>query len=831
MGERPVMDGKLNDPCWLSGNWAGDFIQWIPNEGANPAFPTYMKILYDDKNIYVALRAVDYEPEKIQRLPSKRDEFAGDVMGICFDSYHDYRTGFEFYVTAFGQQYDGILSNPWNGNPNWNAVWQAKSNTEDTAWTVEMEIPLNQLRFSDAVNQVWGLHCWRRIARLQEESTWEYQSLTGPGMLYLFGNLLGIEGIQKTRHIELMPFVLGKLHTYEKTPNNPFNRSGRNVYGNIGLDANIGLSSNFTVDLTINPDFGQVESDPSVINLSAFETHFEEKRPFFMEGMNFFDFGFDHTNVFYSRRIGDSPSFIPELIENQYARMPDYNRIIDAEKLNGKTSKGLSVGLLHSFTDKEYATLNIEGINQKVVVEPFTNYMVVSIRQDFNKGNTTIGGIATSVNRSINNSNLMFLSQDAYTGGLELFHQWKDKEYYLNTKIVASQIKGSKNAISELQLTSARYFQRPDHYRFDSKRTILSGFGGNVKIGKGSKGRWRYSTEISWYSPGLELNDVGFLNKVDMFNQNNTLSYFINQPTDYFRKFSIEVNQFNNWDFDFNHLASGIELNGDFELLNKWNASFMSAYKSEFMDQSILRGGHSMLIPANYDARLTLGTDRSKKTIFKLNSHFSTSAKTSFQYFSSNPGITVRPFKVIKVSLDMNFSSTKNEIQFIDQALFDGYPRYVLGTINMKTAALTLRIDYNITPKLSIQFYGSPFASTGVYDDFKQVTNPTATDFSNRYMHLEGNAKKGNVYLIDENLDNIIDYTFSDPDFNFFQYRSNLVFRWEFKPGSNIYLVWSNERTDNISPDEYTLYDTFNRLSIVHPVNYFQIKFNYWFSL
>ncbi|MGE5395811.1 MAG: DUF5916 domain-containing protein, partial [Candidatus Saccharibacteria bacterium] len=342
--EKPVIDGVLNDPCWQTGEWSGDFIQWIPNEGAKPSQDTKLKILYDNKNLYVAIRAYDSEPGKISRKAGRRDEMTGDIVGINFDSYHDHRTGFEFSVTAAGQKIDLLLTNPMNGDMNWNAVWYVKTGMEDSAWVAEYEIPLSQLRYSNKDEQVWGMHLWRWIDRLSEESDWEKQSLSGPGMLYSFGELRGIQGLPRSQRIEIMPYAVGKLKTFEKVPLSPFANKGRQWLGNAGLDAKIGLSSNFTADLTVNPDFGQVESDPSVMNLTAFETFYEEKRPFFLEGKNIFNFDMGDDGIFYSRRIGQAPDYRPKLQDNQYMKYPDNTSILSAVKISGKSAKGLAVG-------------------------------------------------------------------------------------------------------------------------------------------------------------------------------------------------------------------------------------------------------------------------------------------------------------------------------------------------------------------------------------------------------------------------------------------------------------------------------------------------------
>ncbi|MBN2417751.1 MAG: carbohydrate binding family 9 domain-containing protein, partial [Deltaproteobacteria bacterium] len=527
--EGPVIDGKLDDECWKHGTWAGDFHQWIPDEGAPPTFPTEFNIQYNDRNIYVAIRAYDGEPEKITRMSTGRDVYEGDVVGLSFDSYRDYRTGFEFHISAWGQKTDNILFNPMNWDTNWNAVWKGKSGMEDSAWVAEMEIPLSQLRYSREEEQVWGMHVWRWISRLSEESDWEIQTKTGPGMLFNFGELRGIKGLKPSRRIEIMPFVLGDLKTFEKIPENPFNSKGRDWGGNLGLDAKIGISSNFTIDLTVNPDFGQVESDPSVMNLTAFETFYEEKRPFFLEGLTIFDYDFDDKSLFYSRRIGHSPSLKLYPDHGYYVDAPDMTTILSALKFSGTTSKGLSVGLIQSITANEFSGISdLSGDIEKVKVEPLTSYTMARIRKGYNAGNTVIGGILTSTNRSIDSEDLEFLVHDAFTGGLDIRHHWRDKKYYVDARLVGSYVDGSREAVRLLQESSARYFQRPgaDYLSYDTTKTTMEGLGGKIKVGKGSQGLWKYSTDISWISPGLELNDMGYMNEADEIRQENEVSFF-----------------------------------------------------------------------------------------------------------------------------------------------------------------------------------------------------------------------------------------------------------------------------------------------------------------
>ena len=828
---RPTIDGVLNDECWKTGEWAGDYTQWIPKEGAKPTQPTQLKIMYDDKNLYVALRAFDNEPSKISRKAGRRDELTGDMMGVTFDSYHDHRTGFEFIVTASGQKVDDILTNPMVTDMNWNAVWYAKTGMEDSAWVAEFEIPLSQLRYSSEHDQVWGLHAWRWLDRLSEESDWEIQSSTGPGMLYQFGEIHGIKGLPKSQRIEIMPYALGKLKTFEKVPQNPYAKNGNSVLGSFGLDAKIGISSNFTADLTINPDFGQVESDPSVMNLTAFETFYEEKRPFFLEGENIFQFELGDASLFYSRRIGHAPVYRPGLGSNEFLKYPDNTSILGAIKISGKSSDGLAIGVLQSLTANENALLFSGGKERKIRVEPLTNYTVARVQQDYNEGNTVLGGIVTSTNRFINNPYLEFLNQNAFSGGIDFLHQWNDKEFYLDTKLIASTINGSTDAISNLQLSSARYFQRPDagYLKYDSTRTQLSGQGGRMKIGKGSKGLWRYSCELNWRSPGLDLNDMGYMQSADIVSEETELSYFVNKPVSIFRTYSVGLHQSNNWDYGMNYLHSGLFFTSSWEFLNRWGISPSVHYLTEGLHNSMLRGGQSMLLPSQWEGTLSIYSDHSKKFHAGINADRSVAGNDNYTNTTLGINATVIPVNVLKISASLNYSENEDNLQYVETKILNGSNTYILAHLSQKTLGATFRIDYNISPELSIQYYGSPFASVGEYSALKEVTNPKAPEYAARFMLLN-TSLSNNVYKVEAH-NGTPAYSVNNPDFTFNQFRSNLVFRWEYKPGSQIFLVWGNERTDWQNESNEKVGKALTRLSKVLPNNIFQIKLNYWFSL
>jgi hypothetical protein len=821
---KPVIDGKLNDACWQTGEWAGNFTQLLPKEGAKPTHDTQINLLYDDKNIYVAIRCFDTEPSKISRKLGRRDELYGDITGINFDSYHDHRTGFEFSVTSAGQKIDLILFNPMAWDMNWNAVWYVKTGIEDSAWVAEYEIPLSQLRYSSDKEQVWGMHVWRWIDRLSEESDWEVQSMSGPGMLYAFGELKGIKDLPKSRRIEIMPYSVGKLKTFEKVSGNPFADRGREWLGNVGLDAKIGLTSNFTADLTVNPDFGQVESDRSVMNLTAFETLYEEKRPFFLEGLNIFKFEMGDANLFYTRRIGHTPEYKPNEADYQHMSYPDNTSILSAVKVSGKTSDGLAVGIMQSLTASENAQLYSGGKTSDLRVEPLTSFTVGRIQQDYKEGNSTLGGIFTATNRFINDQYLEGMNRNAYTGGIDFLTQWKEKKYFLDAKVIGSTISGSAEAIRNLQYSSARYFQRPDakHVEINPTRTNLSGHGGRIKIGKGT-GLFRFSEEVNWKSPGLELNDVGFMQMADQLEQETEISYFVNKPVSIFRTYSLGLHQSNRWNYNMDYENSGIFFISKFEFLNRWGIAPSMQYGSDWLNTRILRGGQAVLIPSIFRWNLMANTDMSKKFFVNLTAR---SEKTGENHFNSNSYeamATVIPFNPLRLSFSLNYSKNLDNLQYVDTKVVVNDNKYLLAHLDQKTLGATFRLDYFLTPEISLQYYGSPFASVGKYSQFKEITDARAKEYTDRFKILNP-MLIGNQYIFGS-------YGVQNPDFTFNQFRSNLVFRWEYKPGSQFFLVWGNERTGWKNDANSKVGNAITQLKDVTSNNIFLVKFSYWFSL
>ncbi len=836
-GNAPEIDGVIKDDCWLEqGEWATRFQQFMPDNYAKPTRETEFKILYDDLNIYVAIRCFD-DLDSIDIQGARRDQFRGDIVGIGFDSYHDMRSSFEFDLTAAGSKIDLTIHDK-DYHTNWDPVWYGDVAFEDSAWTVEMRIPFSQLRFSDAHDQVWGMHIWRWINRNKEEDQWNVFAINTPSWVDNYGELHGISGLNKIRRIELMPYGLTSGNFYPKEEGNPF-ADGKDFKYNIGFDGKVGLSNNFTMDFTVNPDFGQVEADPSVLNLTAFETFYDEKRPFFLEGKTIFDFAVGGNQLFYSRRIGHQPSYSADLTGNQHANEPEETTILNALKITGKTKNGLSVGVIQSITPKETAEIDDNGNRSKQTVEPWSNYFLARVLKDYNKGNSSIGAMFTSTQRFIADEDvhLNSLATDAFTGGIDYLQRWKNRTYYLDVKTIFSQIQGEPEAILALQRNSRHYFQRPDidHIELDTTRTSLGGFGGSIGVGKGGLGRWQYSENISWLSPGLDLNDLGYLRMTDVVSQNTELAYVVQTPTSLYRTYSVTVDQSNEWGFDGSLIMSSYEFKNSWTFKNYWKFNAYLSRVPQWQDTRLLRGGPALTLDGYWYYSAGIQSDSRKKFSYTLHSSVTKVDDDITSLFSLNPGVTLRVGNRFNMSGELTYSHNIDDTQYISTINFNDVNRYVLGRIDHDTWEMTLRANYAFTPNLILQYYVSPYISAGSFSHIKYVKDADADEYDDRFYTFSDEETvidaDNNTMAFDETHDGNADYSIGHPNFNFFEMRSNMVLRWEFTPGSTFYFVWTHGRSDYIHEPVRSLGKNADRLFSVEPQNVFMMKLNYWFSI
>ena len=440
------------------------------------------------------------------------------------------------------------------------------------------------------------------------------------------------------------------------------------------------------------------------------------------------------------------------------------------------------------------AEIDNNGSRREELVEPLTNYAVVRAQKDLNNRNSFVGGIFTSTNRKIE-GNLDFLHKSAYTGGVDFRHMWKNRNYFLEGNFIMSHVNGSEEAIEATQRSLTHLFQRTDagHVEVDPTRTSLTGTGGRLSHGKEGGGNWRYQGSLIWRSPELELNDVGFLRQADEIIQYAEIGYLFLKPTDFYRNARLEISQFSTYDFDGNFNRIQYEFEGEISYQNRWWTEVGFGHKPRIFSNTVLRGGPRWRWSDENFAYLFFGSDRSKKFFFTLGYVRSEAQQDNFTFNRYVARIGYQPFDAFNLSVNMNFSDNPNKTQYVTETDFNGTPRYIMGEIDQNTFSTAIRFNYSINPNLSIQFYGEPFISRGRYSNLNYVNNSLAEDLNERVRIYDNNqiSLADGTYSIDEDIDGIVDYSFSEPDFAFVQLRSNLVARWEYIPGSEIFLVWS----------------------------------------
>jgi len=831
----PIIDGDITDEAWNVVEWSSDFTEREPDEGTPPTYQTLFKVMYDSKYLYIAIKALDEQPDLIQRRLSRRDGFAGDRVNVIIDSYHDKRTAFVFTITAAGVKGEEIASqNGQSWDESWNPVWFTNAKLDEFGWTAEMKIPLSQLRFGDAKEQIWGFNVIRNIFRLNERSMWQRIPNNQAGFISESGELHGLVDLTPQKQLEIQPFTLLQYDSYPKEGNNPY-RDGSDFKANLGLDAKIGVTNDLTLDVTINPDFGQVEADPGAIALDGFQLFFREQRPFFVENKNIFDFQFANgsDNLFYSRRVGRNPHRGANLLNGEFADTPQNSTILGAAKFSGKTKNGWSIGVLESVTANEFATVKqTNGTTRKEIVEPLTNYFVTRVQKDFNERNSFIGGIFTATNRNLN-GNFKELHKAAYTGGIDFQHNWKNREYFLDGNIIMSHVLGSPEAIENTQRSITRLFQRTDakHVSVDPTRTSLTGTGGRIELGKAGGGNWRYNGGFIWRSPELELNDVGFLRNTDQMIQFANLRYLWQVPTKMFRNASVEASQVTEYDFQKNLNRIRFEGEGNINWANNATSNVGFGTSIRGYSNAFLRGGPRWRTADNRYVYGSFGSDRSKKFSYNVNFTFVDADENVFKRNRYAFSFNYQPIDALNISLENQLESTKDRAQYVTELTFGNHKRYILGNIKNHEFSTTLRFTYSINPNMSIQFYGQPFISRGRYSEFKFVNTAAADRFTDRVTIYDINqiSPGTNVYTIDENSDNAIDYQFDKPDFSFAQFRSNLVARWEYIPGSEIFLVWAQGIVGNENPEASLSTSLRNQVLSNRKENTFLLKVTYRF--
>ena len=834
------VDGKLEEAAWEKANWQDDFTEYEPSEGKSPGQKTDFAILLDENYIYLGIKAWDTSPDSIVQRLTPRDEFDGDLVAVQFDSYFDKRTAFSFSVNAAGIKYDYMISNDGEVQDNtWDPIWLVKTSRDNLGWYAEMRIPLTQLRFEGNGEQTWGLQVGRMFFRKQEVSLWQPASKKTAGWISQFGELKGLKNLKSRKIADITPYLVARTDRYEKEPENPYKASGKKNQLNGGVDGKVGLTNNLTLDFTINPDFGQVEADPSEVNLTSYETYFQEKRPFFIEGKNitsfplmFGDGDLASENLFYSRRIGRRPHNSPELKDGEYLDAPDFTSILGAAKITGKTKKGLSIGFLESLTSDEFAKIS-DGTQRTEMIEPFTNYSIGRVQKDFDNGNTLLGGMFTMVNRNLAEEQLNYLHKTAITGGFDFVHKWHNKDWEFDVSTYFSRVEGSTEAISTTQQSWIHNFQRPDatHVEFDSIRTSLTGQGGKFVLGK-MGGKLKFMAATAWKSPELELNDVGYMRQADNILEVVWVGYRIFEPFSIFRNMNLNVNQWNEWNFAGELTGPGGNFNAQTQLKNYWNLQLGTNINGEGLSTTELRGGPALKIDGTKNIWFAFGSNEQKKLTAQMEfMALKGNEQDAKSVISINCGLGFRPSKNLKVTLIPAFTVNDDELQYVDQQGYNGDQKdYVFARIHQQTLSASLRVNYNITPDLSIQYWGQPFLSSGQYTEFKKITDGRADRYDDRFYTFSGNElsyiSPDEQYQVSDQAGNPL-YRFNQPDFNVKEFLSNMVVKWEYMPGSIFYLVWSQTRSNSTSNGSFDIQNDMTKLFENKPYNVFLLKLSF----
>jgi len=842
------LDGILGEAAWQTVQPGGDFIEYQPDDGTPPSHPTEFRILYDDKYLYLGYRVFDSAPDSLVERMGRRDEFPGDWVEVNIDSYHDQRTAFSFTFSCSGVRGDEFISD--NGNnwdTNWNPIWDGRSNIDSLGWTGEIKIPFSQLRYNNDPEQVWGFQVQRLNFRKNERSTFQHIPQNGSGWVSRFAELHGLRDLPRNKGVEIAPYLLAKTEHFAKEAGNPF-ADGSRQQVTAGVDGKFAITRDLILDFTVNPDFGQVEADPGAVRLDGYQIFFSERRPFFMESRNLFDyrltgsatdFDFDSDLLFYSRRIGGAPHGRPGLNAGEYADVPQATSILGAAKFSGKTKKGWSIGILESVTQRENADIDFNGERRTQLVEPQTNYFVGRLMKDFDAGNTIIGAVLTSVNRE---KGLDWLHKNAYSGGLDFQHFWKNRWWNVSGKLLFSHVNGSPDAILETQQSFEHYFQRAGapHVEVDPTRTSLTGTSGTFKIGKyGGKpdklgGILKFEVGSTWRSPEFEVNDIGFMQSADEINQFVWAGYQILRPFSIFRTMRVNYNHWFKWDFSGQHLFTFYNVNAHAFFQSNWGTGFGLFLNPHDISNNALRGSGSLRRPNGYGAFVYVESDQRKKVSFNGNLDFFTGFEDVVRSNSYSAGVNIQAADALRFGIYPGYSqSWRKQDQFVAQASFGTDTRTIVSEVSQKSFSLTARLTYNLTPNLTVQYYAQPFIFRALYNHYGIVTNPLSETYDARFHRFTEQeiALADGTFSVDENADGTPDYSFSKPDFNFIQFRSNLVVRWEYIPGSEFFLVWSQGAT----PDAYNDLSTplvrslFDNVFDKQPTNIFLVKMTYRF--
>ncbi len=815
-----VIDGRDDDEVWRLAPAITQFREFQPKEDGDPRFPTEAKVAYDDRNLYVFIRAFDPHPDSILKLLARRDvRAATDQLKIMIDSYHDRRNGFEFAVNPAGVKRDYAIYNDNSEDDAWDAVWDVATTVDSLGWTAEFRIPLSQLRYVPRDTNTFGFGVWRDIQRYNERESWPLYRNSQSGISSQLGELRGLTGLPSPRRLEIAPYGETKNLSVPLSSGS-FDRAQKVT---AGADIKYGLTSNLTIDATLNPDFGQVEADPAVLNLTAFETFFQERRRFFVQGAGIYRFDVNCSQVscngeglYYSRRVGRQPQ-----LSDPAGNAPTATTIYGAAKLGGRLPSGLNLGMFDAVTQRAAGSLDR-------TLEPTTNYAVARATQDFRRGESQVGVLVTAVNRSLDQWTADSLRRSAYVAAMDFRHRFLSGHYQLSGSLDFSRVAGTPPAIGQTQRDPVHNYQRRDAgLPYDTTRTSLTGNAEELLFGKTGGGITRFETSYQRRSPGFEVNDLGFLLRADQQSWNTWFGLQSLHPASIYQ---IAFWNFNWWQY---WTASGLPLehaantNVHMQLRNGWwlhTGATLGQLGTTFCDRPEIEYGNASADCALGGPAVRVdpyiaqwaeidGDGRPALVPFVWYNYWRGDAGRS-KSFNGNAQLTYRVTSQFNTSVILSATHSVNGAQSYNTYSDSTGVYYTFAHLNQKTASLTGRVDYTLSTVLTLQLYAQPFVSKGTYSDIRVFANPRAATFEDRYKPYADTA-----------------VTNHPGGFNFKEFNSTMVLRWEYRPGSTLFVVWTQGRVD-YAPLEgpRSLGGDFRDMFRLHPNNTFLVKASYWFN-
>ncbi len=841
------IDGILDEEIWQREGFTG-FRQSDPQDGAPESEKTVVWVAFDRNYLYVAARLFDSHPEEIVSRLGRRDaEVESDWFVFAVDPYFDRRSGFLFAVNPAGSIMDGTLFNDEGKDLSWDGVWKSAARVDDRGWAVEIRIPYHQLHFKQKDSYIWGVNFFRTIKRKNEQCCYAWIPKEESGYVSRFVALNGISGIQPGRVVEFLPYTLGRAHYSPAVPGDPFH-TGSSYAGNAGFDLRSSLQTYLTLNLTVNPDFGQVEVDPAVINISDQETYYVEKRPFFVEGADIFRFGYgganavrdlgwDEPSFFYSRRIGRSPQ--GHIASPGFIESPDWTTILGAAKITGKVGDGWNIGALTALTQREYASVDIEDERSTLEIEPFSSYNVLRAQKEFSAGFRGLGFIATGIWRNLRGPSLEdILPRSALGFGLD---GWtfldSDRTWVITGWLGGTQVRGKETAITRLQMSSLHYYQRPDvdYVRMNPNATSLSGWAGRMYLNK-QKGPMVFNISLGAMSPGFHAVDMGYHTRGDIINGHVEAGYQSFHPGKVFRNWKATLTACRSYDFGGIRTNENYVLNATAQFLNYWSVGLYLSYDPIRYSHWLTRGGPLALYPWGASRQLLISSDNRQAVIVSLSGHYRTHPYGSYNY-SLRASLRWKPNSNLSLAIAPEYSWRHSVGQYITQVIdplkIETYGvRYILSDVIQETAALELRLNWIFTPRLSLQAYLQPFIGVGDFFKFKELRASRTFDFDVFGEAPSTIGMNEGIYTVDPDGEGPSpSFSFRDPDFNLKSLRGTIVLRWEYLPGSTIYAVWTQNRADYSYPGEFDFDRDFSLLFRAPGDNIFLFKINFRFML